>query len=103
MLIIPPLFPATLAPTLPATPATSLTLWVSLVSRSVSLVSTPLAASTVRVTFSEVVPLSATATGISLVPVTVMMKVLSALTAVWSSVTFQVMVTSRGWPSARYW
>ena len=51
-------------------------MWVSLVSRSVSLFSTPLAANTVSVTFSAVVPVSATATGASLVPGTVIVSVL---------------------------
>ena len=44
-------------------------MWVSLVSRSVSLLRTPAAALTTSVVFSAVVPVSATATGASFAPV----------------------------------
>ena len=91
---LPPLLPVTAVPTLPAKPLTALTLCVSLLSGSVSLLNTPLAAATVRVTFSAVVPVSATATGASLLPVTVMVKVLLAL----PTVVVQVGVSDTGGP-----
>ena len=73
MVNVPPEEPAIAA--LPAVPPTALTLCVSPGSRSVSFERTPLAA-TVNVTFSDVVPPSATATGLSFTLITALVAAL---------------------------
>ena len=72
MVKAPPLVPAVETPMLLVLPPTCETVRTSLVSGSVSLASRPEAALTESVLFSEVVPVSATALGPSLVPVMVM-------------------------------
>ena len=72
----PRLLPAVAALRLSASPPTAETVRTSVVSGSLSLLSRPLAAVTMRVVFSGVAPVSALAVGPSLEPVTVMVTVL---------------------------